>query len=151
MYWQLAKIFFPVHVHSFTDAVTELNVLNCKSLLSFSSSCSLSESFDGSALPRLIPVGCDVFVVAPFIAIQNKEINQLIRKCLPPANEVCAGYVFIGVCLSTAGGVSACGRTRADTPWADPLGQTPPGQTPPWADTSCPVHAGIHRHLSPVQ
>ena len=29
---------------------------------------------------------------------------------LPPANEVCEGYVFTGVCLSTWGGVCGCSR-----------------------------------------
>ena len=29
---------------------------------------------------------------------------------LPPANEVCEGYVFTGVCLSTGGGGSTSGR-----------------------------------------
>ena len=29
---------------------------------------------------------------------------------LPPANEVCEGYVFTGVCLSTGGGVHGCSR-----------------------------------------
>ena len=36
---------------------------------------------------------------------------------LTPANEVCEGYVFTGVCLSTGGGL--CQR------------DTPPGQKPP--------------------
>ena len=31
-------------------------------------------------------------------------------SCLPPANEVCEGYVFTGVCLSTGGACVACGR-----------------------------------------
>ena len=47
-------------------------------------------------------------------------------------NEVCEGYVFTGVCLST-GGVSA--RLHAGI-HIHPPRQTPPsGQTPPWADT----------------
>ena len=32
----------------------------------------------------------------------------------PPANEVCEGYVFTGVCLSTGGG-DVCGRAGACT------------------------------------
>ena len=68
------------------------------------------------------------------------------RRCanllLPPANEVCEGYVFTGVFLST-GRVSTSGPEGC---------LPPPGQTPPpWADTTpcadtplpCPVHAGI--------
>ena len=56
---------------------------------------------------------------------------------LPAANEVCEGYVFTGVCLSTGG----CGRPS----WAD----TPPGLTPPVLcmlgyTHTCPVHAVIH-------
>ena len=31
-------------------------------------------------------------------------------KSLPPANEVCEGYVFTGVCLSTGGGVRGRGH-----------------------------------------
>ena len=29
---------------------------------------------------------------------------ELCKALLPPANEVCEGYVFTGVCLSTGGG-----------------------------------------------
>ena len=56
--------------------------------------------------------------------------------------------VFYCTCLSFCpqGGVclSACGDT--------PPGQTPPlpEQTPSWADTPCPVHAGIHTPHCPV-
>ena len=34
----------------------------------------------------------------------------LLLECLylPPANEVCEGYVFTGVCLSTRGGMHGC-------------------------------------------
>ena len=52
------------------------------------------------------------------------------RHLLPPANEVCEGYVYTSVCLST-------GRVSATH-------TTPPEQTPP-----CPVHAGIHTHPLP--
>ena len=66
---------------------------------------------------------------------------------LPPANEVCEGYVFTGVCLST--GVSAPLHAGihppderqippsrqtplwADTPWQTRPRQTPPGRYPP--------------------
>ena len=78
---------------------------------------------------------------------------------LPPANEVCEGYVFAGVCLSTGGCLplvpegGVCHTPHpgqmpplADTPpWVDnPSGQTPPlavhaGIHTPWA-----MHAGIH-------
>ena len=63
--------------------------------------------------------------------------SNVIRKFLPPANEVCEGYVFTGVCLSTGGGVCpiACWDTPQDQrqtpPRVDTPGQTPPSQTPP--------------------
>ena len=54
---------------------------------------------------------------------------------LPPANEVCEGYVFTSICLSTG---------RRCLPHCmlgyTPPGQTPPGQTPPWADTPLGRH-----------
>ena len=65
---------------------------------------------------------------------------------LPPANEVCEGYVFTGVCLST-GGVSAPLHAgihppgpKADTP---PLPETDTPlrdqrQTPPWDQRKTP-------------
>ena len=34
---------------------------------------------------------------------------ECILVLLPPANEVCEGYVFTGVCLSTPGGACMCG------------------------------------------
>ena len=63
---------------------------------------------------------------------------------LPPANEVCEGYVFTGVCLSTGDGGGGClllvpGRCLPlvvgrgylpHTPLGRP-GQTPPGRHPP--------------------
>ena len=37
----------------------------------------------------------------------NKRVVRILVECilvlLPPANEVCEGYVFTGVCLSTGG------------------------------------------------
>ena len=92
-------------------------------------------------------------------------------RLLPPANEVCEGYVFTGVCLSRGGclphsmlGYTPSRDTRARHPL--PPGtrgrppptrgrhpppprdrrQTPPGQTPPpdqGQTPSCAVHAGI--------
>ena len=88
-------------------------------------------------------------------------------RYLQPANEVCKGYVFTGVYLSTGGclplirGVSATHPSEQTHPWTDTPRQTntPPGQTSPWAyiplpsacwDTNspCSVHAGIH--TSPI-
>ena len=49
---------------------------------------------------------------------------------LPPANEVCEGYVFTGVCLST-GGMSASGPRGGGLKFRTP-GRHPPGRhTPP--------------------
>ena len=64
---------------------------------------------------------------------KKKSFVQITRQLLPPANEVCKGYISTGVCLSTGGGVCpiAC--------WDTPPGRHTPGQTPP-----CLVHAGIH-------
>ena len=50
------------------------------------------------------------------------EIRPMISRFLPPANDVCEGYVFTGVCLST-------GVCVADTPWA---GTPPPDKYTPF-------------------
>ena len=74
---------------------------------------------------------------------KKKSFVQITWQLLPPANEVCKGYVSTGVCLSTGGGVSAPLHAGIH-PLADtPLDRHPPAQcmlgyTPP-----CPVHAGI--------
>ena len=47
-------------------------------------------------------------------------------RLLPPANEVCEGYVFTGVCLSTGGSAWGGVSSQADTPGQTPLRQTPP-------------------------
>ena len=39
----------------------------------------------------------------------NRYRGQYSALFLPPANEVCEGYVFTGVCLSTRGRVSVQG------------------------------------------
>ena len=83
------------------------------------------------------------FVLSPnFVLFPDRftYIKCIIVMFLPPANEVCEGYVFTGVCLSTRGVcVSGPGRCLP----LIPPGQTSPGQTP-----HCLVHAGIH---PPVQ
>ena len=59
-----------------------------------------------------------------------KTKDELIMFCLrislPPANVVCEGYVFTGVCLSMGGG--------KENPWqGDPPGKETPWQgDPPW-------------------
>ena len=40
-------------------------------------------------------------------------ISSIFAPLLPPANEVCEGYVFTGVCLSTPGGVHGFIRGHA--------------------------------------
>ena len=52
---------------------------------------------------------------------------------LPPANEVCEGYVFTGVCLSTGGCLHHCmlGYTPPRDQRQTPPRQTPPGRHPP--------------------
>ena len=67
--------------------------------------------------------------------------TKVVFQCLflPPANEVCEGYVFTGVSLSTGeGGVclwSGGMSTTHTPPWADTSQvDTPSGQTLPWAD-----------------
>ena len=106
--------------------------------------------FDAFITATNIPLAC---VTLSILSIINfKYVNKFWTqgRLLPPSNEVCEGYVFTGVCLST-GGVCpiACWNTHTPGqthPWADtpppgrhpmsryPPGQTPPGQTPP-ADT----------------
>ena len=82
--------------------------------------------------------------------------GRVLITLLPPANEVCEGYVFTGVCLSTGGTIlgnhSATHLVRhtlsyrppldrhlADTPWEDTSEADTPYQTLP-----------LGRHL-PVQ
>ena len=57
-------------------------------------------------------------VIAPLIAGVNEPLAMLLwldvcEPLLPPANEVCEGYVFTGVCLSTPGGVCMVAGGRA--------------------------------------
>ena len=53
---------------------------------------------------------------------KNQKLSpvHVFTSLLPPANEVCEGYVFTGVCLSTGGCLPHT-----------PLGRNPRGQTPP--------------------
>ena len=51
----------------------------------------------------------------------------LIIHLLPPANEVCEGYVFTGVCLSTVvGGLPHCMLGHTIPRHTSPLGRPPP-------------------------
>ena len=84
----------------------------------------------------------------------------LLSLLLPPANEICEGYVFTGVCLSMGRGVSALLHAgihtlgpEADTPWADPPGTR--GRHPPaqcmlgYGQQAGGTHpTGMHSHFS---
>ena len=89
------------------------------------------------------------------------------NRLLPPGNEVCEGYVFTGVFLSTGGGGGVVSASGPGGVFATPPGQTSPGHTHtplfrhPWTDTPgqthtpgqtppCTVHAGIHTSPCPV-
>ena len=89
------------------------------------------------------------FVCNPHRILLKEPKNKL----LPPANEVCEGYVFTGVCLSTGGGgvhgmhaPQACMFQRhACPPRHTPWTCMPPGHACPRA---CPLpgHACPPRH-----
>ena len=56
-----------------------------------------------------VPVLKKYFLMRKKVLEKNKHANSIIRgpyfrSLLPPANEVCRGNVFTGVCLSTGGG-----------------------------------------------
>ena len=77
-----------------------------------------------------------------FQVVSTNPEGEVWRGCvnllLPPANEVCEGYVFTGVCLSTGGGDSTCAGTP---PRSAPGRYTPtPQQVHP--QTSTPLLAG---------
>ena len=61
----------------------------------------------------------------------RRQKLSLLCPLLPPANEVCEGYVFTCVCLSTGGCLPHC-----------MLGIHPPGADTPAADTPPAVYAG---------
>ena len=63
-----------------------------------------------------------------FTTMGHANTPTILDDQTPPANEVCEGYVFTGVCLSTGG----CLPPQADTPQVD--NPHPPGQTLPQAD-----------------
>ena len=67
-----------------------------------------------------------------------RSISSDDNFLLPPANEVCEGYVFTGVCLSMGRGVwvSVIPGTR---------GRHPPGRHSTWSDTPLSRHP-LGRH-----
>ena len=76
----------------------------------------------------------------------------LVERLLPPTNEVCEGYVFTGVCLSTGegclplvrGGVSATHTPVRHTPR-----QTPPLPSACWDTPPAQCMLGIRSHPLP--
>ena len=84
----------------------------------------------------------------PFICLSTVEVSFMYySNLLPPANEVCEGYVFTPVCHSVHRGVSASVHagiphppgSRPSMARQSPLArQTHPGK----ADPPCAVHAG---------
>ena len=67
--------------------------------------------------------------VRPAYTLSVSE-HENVAFFLPPANEVCEGYVFTGVCLSTGRGVSAPLHAGIHT-HPGTRGRHPPGQTHP--------------------
>ena len=70
--------------------------------------------------------------------------HQACSNLLPPANEVCYGNVFTGVCLSTAGGVHGGGMHGRGPAWQGSVGRvrgrrdaTAAGGTHPTGMHSC--------------
>ena len=95
-----------------------------------------------------------VLITAAFIAFNSryKFIQTLRHQLLPPANEVCEGYVFTYVCHSVHRGGSASVHAGIPQPppplGADPLQDQPPsgaGTAPRSRQPSCAVHAGRYR------
>ena len=86
------------------------------------------------------------------------SIDLLLSLTIITVRDVVAARLClaqVSVILFTRRGVCIPACTGADTPrqthpgqTALPPGRHPPRQTPPSADTSCPVHAGIHTPLS---
>ena len=68
-------------------------------------------------------------------------LHSWVCNLLPPANEVCEGYVFTRVCHSVHGGSASvhAGITPHQSRHPQEAEQTPPeAGTPPGADTPCP-------------
>ena len=76
---------------------TQFSTKNCH-LISASSSTKNA----GSA--TVLKYFCSNVLYNCFLKKFQNKINFFSTQLLPPANEVCEGYVFTGVCLSTGGG-----------------------------------------------
>ena len=75
--------------------------------------------------------------VAHNYASNLSSIPGQVSKFLPPANKVCEGYVFTGVCLSTGGEYLGKYTSRQVHPLGKvyPRAGTPPGRYLPGAGT----------------
>ena len=98
----------------------------------------LTHACENITFPQLL-----LWTVIKIVDIERQEPYYLYPiDLLPPANEVCKGYVFTGVCLSTGGSIWAGtppGRypLAGTSPWqVHPPGRyTPLGRYSPWAGT----------------
>ena len=82
-------------------------------------------------------------VCVKFCISLAQQARSLADALLPPANEVCEGYVFTGVCLHRGGGLHPGGADPPDTdPHPHPSGTMGYGQgaggTYPTGMHSCP-------------
>ena len=103
-------------------------------------------------------IGDDITLLLHFHALLRPGhlvrllVSYIFSILLPPANVVCEGYVFTGVCLST-GGVSREGGTpqKEASPWQGvpppPGRRHPPGiENPPEGGTSLARRPPGRRH-----
>ena len=92
-------------------------------------------------LPSLPFQSICIIIMVPVMVMATKFICILLMTChafLPPANEVCEGYFFTGVCLSTGGGGMHGGRGACMVVG----GMHGGGHT--WWQGACMVAGGIH-------
>ena len=75
-----------------------------------------------------------------FLYMDQFAASYRLREILlPPANEVCEGYVFTGVCLSTGGYLPHCMLGYTPHWVGHPPGQTPPADTCLGSGAVCPI------------
>ena len=88
-------------------------------LLLYKSSTFLSDNFTYSTLLEVVVLlDFKLYIsVSPSAAAHN-----CLHSFLPPTNEVCEGYVFTGVCLSTGGGGGMHGCSQGGHAWLLPGG-----------------------------
>ena len=86
-------------------------------------------------------------IIGIFLTAIIRSIRSFYPS-LPPANEVCEGYVFTPVCHSVHRGLvcpSACWYTPPQT-----RGRHPPWSRPPRADTPCEQTTPPHMHAGSI-